>query len=245
MLEPGVGPGGSYDDIPPVWSKIRFGVVDVLYVSPFIVKADGTFGLDDPAAREQEQKHTGSLTKRLQWVIQTARLQNPKIKIIAQQFWDGNDLQDLKSIQFGDYASSVQTLVKTYGLDGYDLDYETRSDGSPGNVIEQAPTILAKIRNKLDALSAEVGRPLYVSISAASTDFLNSTVAKSLHYVNMQTYSGGSWLTVDHFTSAGVQKQQLLYGILPEYTKQSSTISQVEDAYKGKDKDNHLAGIHL
>ena len=246
MYEPGAGPDGSYDSIPSVWSKIRFGVVDVLYVSPFIVNvADGSFDFDNIAAREQAQGHTGTLVKRLQWIVQNARLQNPAIKILAQRFWGGNDLQDLKSSQYDHYASSVRALVKTYGLDGYDLDYESRADGADGNVISQAPTILSKIRAQLDQLKDEVGKPLYVSISPATTKCLDETVAQSLHYVNIQTYAGGSGLTLTHFTDLGFRKHQLLYGILPESTEDSKPIDVVTDAYKGNGGNDRLPGIHL
>ena len=67
ITEPGPGPDDSWEPIPPSWSKIRFSVVDVLYIAPFIGRLpERTFVVDEPAMRGQ---HKGSLVKRLEWVI--------------------------------------------------------------------------------------------------------------------------------------------------------------------------------
>ena len=90
---------------------------------------------------------------------------------MAQQFWDENSYRDLKStpsdpspVDYTDhYVDTVPFIVETYGLDGYDLDYEK------GNDVAEAPAILSKIRTKLDALSKKVGKPLDLSITPAWT----------------------------------------------------------------------------
>ena len=70
----------AYNQIPSYWSQIDFSDVDVLNVGPAGVQADGTFGLYNSA-------QTGDLAHRFKWIIQTARKQNPKIKIIVSQWW--------------------------------------------------------------------------------------------------------------------------------------------------------------
>jgi len=74
----------QYDTIPPEWSDINFKDVDVLNIGPAGVQSDGTFGL-------YNSPQTGDLANRFKWVMQTARSQNPNIKIIVSQWWGNGD----------------------------------------------------------------------------------------------------------------------------------------------------------
>lgn len=230
----------QYNTLPPTWSNINFKNVDVLYVGPAGVQADGTFGLYD-------SKATGALANRFKWLIQTARGQNPNIKIIVSQWWGtgtgiwGNPLAVLTTdAAISKYTDSVAAFLQSYlgvsgGVDGYDIDYESN------NVTSNISKITSQIRARLDALSkANGGRPFYVTVSPATTSNLSSAVA-SLSFVNMQTYAGGSSLTPQDFTQLGLKPQQLLYGICPETKCQTPTVSQAESQYA----QNKLAGIHL
>lgn len=226
-----------YQTIPPEWSAIDFKMVDVLFVGPAGLQADGTFGL-------YHSDKTGPLANRFKWVVQTARSQNPEIKIIVSQWWGSGDtiwghnlsnLHDSKAIK--KYANSVQAFLKTWlsvsgGVDGYD---ET------GNVVENAPDILAQIRSNLDALSKDSdGRPFYVTVSPATVTYLAKAVP-SLSYMNMQTYDGGWDLSPQNFLDIGLHPEQLLYGICPEKIDVSRSVEEVERKYKS----HNLAGIHL
>lgn len=242
-------PDHSWADIRSQWSKIRFDAVDVLNVSPFIVQSDHkTFGL---ASSDPE------LAGLFNWIITTARALKPNIKILAQQFYGTTAWISLDIAQINTYAASVASVVKQYGLDGYDVDYEwnTGNPGDLGNQIPEAPIILAAIRRELDALSKTENRPLYVTISPASTYNLTSDnpaakeypVLKSVDWVNVQSYDGG-WNndnTVQSWLNLGFTSSQLLYGIWPEITanprKHSPTITQVKTAYTSK----KLGGVNL
>ncbi|MCJ1397610.1 hypothetical protein MMC11_000805 [Xylographa trunciseda] len=230
----------DYNTIPSEWSAINFKIVDLLFVAPAGLQSDGTFGLYQSAK-------TGPLADRFKWVVQTARSQNPSIKIIVSQWWgsaatiwgyDLSTLQDSQAIE--KYTDSVQAFVKTWlsvsgGIDGYDIDYED------GNVVANAPKILAQVRSKLDALSKDLeGRPFYVTVSPAQVAYLHQAVP-SLNYVNMQTYAGGYNLTPQRFLHMGLRPQQLLYGICPETDCMTRSVAQVEQEYES----NRLAGIHL
>lgn len=230
----------QYATIPAAWKAINFKNVDVLNVGPAGVQADGTFGLYSSAA-------TGDLANRFKWVIQTARAQNPGIKIIVSQWWGsgkniwGDPLQVLTDDKaIGKYTDSVAAFVKSYlgtagGVDGFDIDYESN------NAIPSAPQILSQIRTKLNALStANGGRPFYVTVSPATTAFLGPAAA-SLDFVNMQTYAGGSGLTPESFTSMGLKPRQLLYGICPESNCPTPSVEQAESKFT----QYGLAGIHL
>lgn len=256
MLEPGPGQyeseKASFDFIPEqTWNKIRFDVVDFLYVSPFVVNiATGAFELDDPAVRGKNNGETCTLERRLQWVIQRARQKNPNIKILAQQFWDGQDLQDLKEDKFDHYAECVQGIVRKYGLDGYEIDYEWRKHATclpSGNVVPYASTVLQKIRDKLNVLGKDMGKQMYVTISAASAMYFDKKMADAVDFVNIQSYDGGYLLSVSDFTAVGVPKEKLLYGIWSEKVKdgfretsRSHSVDEVKAAYR----DGQLAGIH-
>jgi hypothetical protein len=188
------------------------------------------------------------------WLITTARTQNPHIKILAQQFWGTTAWISLDTTQINKYATSVASVVKQYGLDGYDVDYEQNGDDL-GNQIPEAPTILAAVRRELDALSKTENRPLYVTLSAASTHNLTSNnpaakvhpVSKSVHWVNIQTYDGGRRgnNTVQSWLNLGFTSSQLLYGVWPEITadpaRYSPTITEVKAAYTS----NKLGGVNL
>ena len=230
----------KYSTIPPQWSAIDFNTVDVLFIAPAGLQADGTFGLHN-------SDKTGPLANRFKWTVQTARSQNPKIKIIVSQFWGsrddiwGYDLSKLHGTEaIEKYADSVQAFLKTWisvsgGIDGYDIDYESE------NVLENAPDILARIRRKLDALSNDLGgRPFYVTVSPAAVTYLDKAVP-SLSYVNMQTYAGGYYLSPQDFIKLGLQPQQLLYGICPETGAKTRSVKEVEKEYKSY----NLAGVHL
>ena len=232
----------DYNSIPQQWLEIDFRLVDVLFVGPLGLQADGTFGLYD-------SDKTGPLASRLRWVLQTARSpsQNPGIKIIVSQWWGsaptiwGSDLSNVQSSQAAEqYADSVQVFLRTWlsvfgGIDGFDIDYEA------GNVVENAPVILARVRSKLDGLSkAADGRPFFVTVSPSEVDHLQKAVP-FLSYVNMQTYAGGYDLTPEIFLDMKLKSKQLLYGICPETGGRTRSVKEVEDEYT----NNNLAGIHL
>jgi hypothetical protein len=233
----------DYNTIPPEWSNVNFKDVDVLNLGPAGIQGDGTtFGL-------YNSQKTGNLAKRFKWVIQTARRQNPKIRIIVSQWWGngtgiwGKPLQALNGNAgaIKAYTDSVVKLINAYltfegGVDGYDVDYE-----NPGNVVGYIDKVASEIRTKLDALSkAKGGRPFYVTVSPSETTYLKAAVP-ALSFVNMQTYAGGSGLTPQDFTKLGLKAQQLLYGICPETACPTPTVSEVESEYT----KNNLAGIHL
>jgi len=230
----------AYNQIPAYWSNIDFSDVDVLNVGPAGVQADGTFGLYKSA-------QTGDLANRFKWVIQTARAQNPHIKIIVSQWWGdgtgiwGSALSALKSgADIQKYTSSVYDFIAAYlntagGVDGYDIDYESN------NVSSSTAAITSQIRAQLSRLSkASGGRPFYLTVSPASTAYLKGAVG-SLDLVNMQTYAGGIGLTPQSFLTLGLKSTQLLYGICPETNCGTPSLPQVEQAYTA----NKLAGIHL
>lgn len=231
----------NYKVIPASWSAINFRLVDFLFVAPFGLQSDGTFGL-------YKSNSTGPLAHRLTWVLENARRQNPNIKIIASQWYGsganvyGYDLSVLPKTDEAveKYAESVKSLLTSWssicgGLDGYDIDYED------GNIQRNAPGVIELVRTKLDALSDSLGgRRFYTTVSPVVPTYLNRAAAY-LDYVNMQNYGSGYGLTPESFVAMGIKPQQLLYGICPETGCSSHNITDVENQYRS----NKLAGIHL
>ena len=230
----------QYNTIPQTWSKINFKNVDVLNVGPGGVQSNGTFGLFN-------SDETGDLANRFKWIIQTARNQNPNIKIIISQWWGdqgdhiwGKGLDSLDGDKaIPTYTSSVIEFLHSYlnvsgGVDGYDIDYESN------NVVSNISKITSLIRLGMNGLSETFKRPFYLTVSPSTTTYLDKAVG-SLNFVNMQTYAGGVYLTPQDFTKLGLKSQQLLYGICPETNCDSPEIPAVESAYT----KNNLAGIHL
>lgn len=234
----------NYATIPSFWSQIPFEAVDVLYIGPVGVQADGNFDLFNST-------NTGSLAHRFQWVISTARSRNRNIRIIASQWWGqgehiwGFALDSLNdSAAITQYANSVASFVQSWsnvsgGIDGYDVDYEDN------NVLETIPTILAQIRTALDTLSeSSNGRQYYITASPSNTDYLQA-VRSSIDFINMQTYAGGTGLSPDDFIDIGFRSEQLLYGYCPEGDCSTPTLSEVESKYiLYQNMGKSLAGIH-
>jgi hypothetical protein len=227
----------NYTTIPQTWSNINFRPVDVLFVGPGGVQADGTFGL-------YNSTETGPLAHRFEWVLDTARRHNPDIKIIISQWWGNgtgvfgdtiNSLETNRSIDV--YAESVGKFVEEWHLDGYDVDYEN------GNLREDFGVLAKGVRGSLDKASqASGGKPLYFTVSPVITFFLEEAV-KYIDYVNAQTYAGGISFSssIGDFFNLGFKPEQILYGMCVEDGCQSPSLEKVQEEYvKGK-----LAGIHL
>lgn len=213
---------GSWDNIPPVWSNIRFDALDVLHISPFFVStANHTFQLSTVDG--------GSLQKRFEWVIAAARTQNPNIRIVLEQFYgksvgqsafDNVPRDDTQATTFiKTYAASVATFiggwynktlpkVGTPGdvgrvsarIDGYEVDVEGNTE------VTSLPKILTAVRGALNTLANDINKlapqnPSHpqqparfaVSISPFRAGVLNDTVPAAVDYVNTQDYSGGRW----------------------------------------------------
>ena len=227
LTEPGKE-GNSWDQIPASWHSIRFDAIDVLFLSPFLVMTnDHSFNLYTVDG--------GSLIERFKWVIRSARSKNSNVKIIVEQFYGSsmgasdftivsNDANIIKT-----YADSVEKFVETWyhqmlpsiagvgevsaRVDGWDVDVES------GTMVAHLPKILTAVRAGLDRLSSKLGAPKFsVSITPAWTNHLDSSVAQSVDYINMQNYSGGINTAPDAYKRAipGLKDSQLIWGLCSE-----------------------------
>ncbi|TPX12887.1 uncharacterized protein E0L32_006767 [Thyridium curvatum] len=236
----------NYNTIPAEWSAINFANVDALFIGPAGIQADGSFGLFS-------SNTTGPLANRFQWALETARAQNPAIKIAISQWWGqgqktwGLPLSALideasnstTSEAVDAYAASVRAFFQQWapvagGLDGFDVDYEDN------NLVPFIGYLFGQVRQQLSGLTASTGREYWVTVSPSDTDYLE-TAASSLSYVNMQTYAGGVNLTPEDFLNIGYRKDQLLYGVCPETNCPGPTVAEAEGVYT----KYSMAGIHV
>lgn len=208
------------------WYQIPYDKVDILIMGPGgMQKADGgKFGL------------LPSLRAKFNKVVTTARKANPGIKILVSQWWGngqekvwGSSLSQLTSVDA--YALSVASFVDEYGLDGYDIDYES------SNVVSSFPALAASLRRALDAKKAG----LLFTISPASTRYLTRESLTHVDLINMQSYAGGRGINVKSYTNLGFPSSAVLYGICPE---SHCSGASVETACATVKADN-LGGIHL
>ncbi|KAK1958583.1 hypothetical protein LY78DRAFT_663392 [Colletotrichum sublineola] len=225
----------AWETIPPSWNGIRFDAIDVLFVSPFFLKADddSSFVLGDGS----------NLNARFEWVVRAARSKNPNIKIILEQFYHDEPETDYRAFH-GDqgkiqrYAESVaafigewhnKTLPALTGdgqvsarIDGFDVDVESSTKEA------DLPKVLAAVRATLGALASRLnGPPFSVSITPAWTDFLDESIPSSCDYVNMQNYSGGVYTFAENYLNAvhGLRKEQLVWGFASEQPWRNSLTS--------------------
>lgn len=211
-------------DVPPSWKEnLRFDAVDVLFISPFYVGPDPenpTFILGNGS----------DLNARFDWVVSAARTVKPDIKIIAVQFWregqhDFRTLDSDKKIQ--DYAKSVASFISNQyekrlpalggsgtvsaRIDGFDVDVEEST--LQGNL----PKIMTAVREQLK--SSLGSRPFSVSITPAWAVHMDSSIASSCDYINMQNYDGGENTPPEHYRGVvhGLRPDQLVWGISSEW----------------------------
>ncbi|KAF4965986.1 hypothetical protein FSARC_6262 [Fusarium sarcochroum] len=234
LTEPANKPNESWDVVPDSWSETRFDAIDVLLISTFFVKADNlSFELGDGI----------NLVQRFEWVIRAARSKNPNIIIILEQFYHG--LQEDAKFDFqlfnGDsgkiktYADSVASFIESYynktlpdisgtgqisaRIQGYDVDVESST------YQKDLPKILTAVRERLDILGQKLGASKFsVSITPAWPGHLDSTVAQSCDYINMQNYSGGqNTFPQDYLSKApGLRKEQFVWGFCSEVPRQNT-----------------------
>ncbi|KAH7129591.1 hypothetical protein B0J13DRAFT_645583 [Dactylonectria estremocensis] len=251
LPEPGKQ-GDSWDNIPNPWKEIRFDAVDVLFISPFFVNE-----IDHSLMLSTGDDGETSLGGRFEWAIRAARSKNPSIKIILEQFYGsckgGSDYSIIKdSHAVNQYADSVSNFIETYynrtlptldgsgevsaRIDGLDIDVEG------GNSSDFLPSILTAVRASLDELSYRLSATrLTVSICPAWPGGLDSSIAQSCDYVNMQNYSGGEGLDPSVFLQAipGLSEQrQLAWGFASETPNKNTAETFIDVKARAQDVVN-------
>ena len=207
LWETGPDSGVAWNEVPPTWSQIRFDAVDVLFITPFGLTKNNTFGLYTAADGK------ASLTNQFEWVVQNARLQNPKIKIIATQWYtasaDGGTFSTLVTDdKIAEYANAVAKFLRQSQTTKYLVSGRTVSGRIDGWDVDLEGTCLtSSLPKTLSALRSKVDKQYQISICPAWLTDLEGVDSKSLDYVNMQNYDGGHGMDPKEYISTIVGLQ--------------------------------------
>lgn len=194
-----------------------------VYVAQFTNWRDNDFPLDP----------NDTDTDRVKLIVKTARAKNPSIKIVISLGWGTNDAGNAASTP-GPFADSVRAIVQTYGLDGFDIDYESTDVEASDMLVlaQQLQQSLGKVTPKRD---------MVMTITPAQTDGLDNSVLQAFTYTMPQTYDhGGNGTTVDWYEEQLGSFNRIVYGLNSE-----GYIGESDDPEKFADeaKSNKAAGI--
>lgn len=145
--------------------------------------------------------------------LQALKARNPNLKIIVSiGGWGANYFSDaaLTEASRCNFVASTMEMLKRYGLDGIDLDWEYPGDPGPGMIFrvedkENFTALLKMFREELDALSDARGRTgfdrytLSIASAGGPSYFEHTEIAKLHPYIdwfNVMTYDfAGEWST--------------------------------------------------
>jgi chitinase len=142
--------------------------------------------------------------------IQALKAKNPSLRVLVSVGgWGADNFSDAALTQESRYrfATSAIEMVKKYGLDGVDLDWEYPGQAGPGIKFRAEDKVnftalLRELRAHLDWLSYQRGRwgrdPYLLTIASAAGNYFKHTEMDVLHeyldFINIMTYDMvGSW----------------------------------------------------
>ncbi len=166
----------------------------------------------------------------LGYMLADSKKNNPDIKVLATLGYGESELSqifsgdnDQKAAQ--DFASNLVAFLEHYGMDGFDVDWE--SPLSTSITATQFSLLFDAIRSAFDSQS----KKYYLTLSPApapDTSYLSiDSVNKDFDFINLQLYSGFTF--ENDWTSAGVNKDLLAYGAKFE-SKGSWDLAPYQDA---------------
>ncbi|MBB4265603.1 glycoside hydrolase family 18 protein [Roseospira visakhapatnamensis] len=211
-----------------------YGAVDVLYlcfattvpVGPHTVPSPpqapaGSYTLQMGAA-----SHPKHLTNQdyMDWIIRDARVTNPEIRIAMTLNWgDGAllsaifDNSPFPPEQAAEhFATNLVAYLRHYGLDGFDLDWE--SPLCDDTTQEQFRLLVIAIGSHFEA---QTDRKYILTLSPAAVGHLDApAVNRYMDFINLQLYSG--FTDPAAFTAAGVDPGLFAYGAKFESSYQTA-----------------------
>jgi hypothetical protein len=168
--------------------------------------AQFTNGRDDPS----DPSTPGDTDEdRVRLVVGTARAKNPDIRILVSLGWGNNDAGSAATTP-DPFAESVASIVETFGLDGFDIDFE-----STEVEIADMLRLAQAIREHLAAVSPD--RPMVMTITPAQTEGLDRDVLGTFTYTMPQTYDhGGNGTTADWYADQLGSYDSIVLGLNSE-----------------------------
>jgi hypothetical protein len=204
-----------------------------IYIPKFGTFRDNNFNGGKPAPDDTDED-------RVKLIVATARAKNPGIKILISLGWGNNDTV-LASETPQAFAEGIQNIVQTYGLDGFDIDYE---DISPQNGFDAGKmiTLAQWIRRQLDQVTPK--RPMIMTITPADETALNAEVLNQFTYTMPQSYGhGGNGTTVDWCEQQLGSFAKIVYGLSGEGFVNGDPSPDDPTQYVADAKKNSAAGV--
>lgn len=186
----------------PLWKEwtvqdIQANSFNVLKLSFLGIKHDKIF-----LSTECKEQFKASIAK-----LQEVKKANPNLQIVASiGGWGVSGFSHAASNKSSrkKFAKSIVKTIRTYNLDGIDLDWEFPVHGG-GNIVGKATDkrnftlLLEEIRNELDKLQQQQKKPYYLSVAVAVAPWVVDTIEfkKILlyaDYVGLMAYNlAGGW----------------------------------------------------
>ncbi|MCX7970862.1 MAG: glycosyl hydrolase family 18 protein [Negativicutes bacterium] len=191
------------------WDITYIAFVHTYYQNGYwVVDYENARGGGSPAAGDTDRDRIAQLK-------QAALAVNPNMKFIVSLGWGRSDFSNgaKNPVQF---AQSVCRIIQDNGLDGFDIDYES-------DYVSQSQFIgvMQELRRQLDALGAQMGKHLYLSITPATTGgFDVDTINSCVDIVQMQSYDAGNdayfapsnVLNLKNAKGEGIIRSRILFG---------------------------------
>lgn len=169
---------------------------------------------------------------RVKLVVERARARNPSVKILISLGWGTNDVGNAAKTP-RQFAESFASIVKAYGLDGIDIDYESTEVDTDAMLVlaEQIEQALAK---------AVPQRAMIMTITPAETEGLDKRVLQTFTYTMPQTYEHGGGTTVTWYEETLGSFDRIVYGLNSEGPEGTSDDPAT---FAREAKENDAAGI--
>jgi glycosyl hydrolase family 18 (putative chitinase) len=176
---------------------------------------------------------------RMKLVVETARAKNQSIKILVSLGWGNNDVR-VAAMTPGPFAKSVAAIVQEFGLDGFDIDYES-ADVSVDAMLELAQLL----RTSLDSVTPK--REMILTIAPAQREGLDKHVLELFTYVMPQSYiHGGNLTKVDWYQQQLGSFDRIVYGLNAEgFRAETDSEKKPDDPgeFAADARKNRAAGI--
>jgi len=243
----------AYPAVMSVKDEIPWKKVNRVYIA-FATIHDGVLTDYSPASSPEDGATREENGKKIQNVVALVRQNNPDAEIfISSNFGEEEmDNEYLRAAQDPQkFADSVVNYLKTYGLDGYDMDWESRK------IDDYAPQLTSLLSACHDRFAAEGNSPrghpyrlthtVWPGVESPDTV---AGLADSVDQLNLMTYGPGdtydltSYATAYH--DAGFPFEKMIGGVESEsgYGESGGHDTQASITAKcAYVKENNLAGL--
>ncbi|MGD0081517.1 MAG: glycosyl hydrolase family 18 protein [Methanoregula sp.] len=242
----------AYDAAISVQDQIPWKKVNRVYIG-FATVRDGVLA-DLPAGSSAEETAQREVNEaKIRNVIALCRQGNPEAEIfITSNFGEGMDDQYLQAAQDPrKFADSVVTYLKEYGLDGYDMDWESRQidDYAPQltSLLSTCHATFAAAGNNPHGRPFGLTHTVWPGVESAQTV---AGLKDSVDQINIMSYGPGDTYDLascaDTYYQAGFPYGKMIGGVESEsgYPESGGPDTQASVAAKcAYVKENNLAGL--